>query len=510
MNRSFKKLLSIFTSLIILLPLFPLSQAQASDITSRTVLTVQGFPSRDFLTDGDLLHYERSTGSASITLENRQGIHKLYLLFGQEYGAYTVTDRASGASITAGTQGFLHELIDLTEAFGAAPESVTLTFHQGSVSLSEIQVFGQGALPDHVQDWSAPLEQEADLVLFSAHGDDEHLFFAGLLPLYAGERGMKVQVVYMTDHRNVTNERVHEMLNGLWAVGVTAYPVFGPFEDFRVDDLEGTYETYERMNVTREDLLSFVVAQIRRFKPLVAVGHDIRGEYGHGMHMVYTDLLIRSLELTNDPDAFSDSAERYGTWEIRKLYLHLCEENEIVLDYDQPLDRFDGMTAFQVSQKLGYPCHLSQQKTWFTSWLNGDQGQITKASQIKTYDPRRFGLYHSTVGPDVEKKDLFENISLREGPAEPPQTDPTQPPTDQTAPDPSISEPSNTEPSLSTPPISEPSEQTPEQSQSQSITALPSPEDPERTGPGPTLLALLALACALVLLLRKIRKRPHR
>jgi LmbE family N-acetylglucosaminyl deacetylase len=48
------------------------------------------------------------------------------------------------------------------------------------------------------------LEGGADLVLFSAHGDDEHLFFAGLLPTYAEERGYRVQVVYLTDHRNDT------------------------------------------------------------------------------------------------------------------------------------------------------------------------------------------------------------------------------------------------------------------------------------------------------------------
>ena len=154
------------------------------------------------------------------------------------------------------------------------------------------------------------------------------------------------------------------------------------------------------------------IQQIRRFRPQVAVGHDLQGEYGHGMHRVYTDLLINALELTCNPESFPESAEKYGLWQIPKLYLHLYPENPIVLDYDTPLSRFDGLTAFQVSQQLGFPCHKSQQQfVMFGDWLYGYNGEITKASQISNYSPCQFGLYHSTVGPDVQKNDFLENIT---------------------------------------------------------------------------------------------------
>jgi hypothetical protein len=201
------------------------------------------------------------------------------------------------------------------------------------------------------------------------------------------------------------------MLNGLWAVGVTAYPVFGGFADFLIEDLQRSYEEYlYTYGTTREELQSFVVEQIRRFRPQVAIGHDINGEYRHGMHMVYTDLLIKALDMTNDPTVFPESAQKWGTWEIPKLYLHLYEENAITMDWDVPLERLGGKTAFEVSQKLGYPCHKSQQWTWFTRWINGKDSPITKASQIATYNPRNYGLYRSLVGADVEKNDLLENI----------------------------------------------------------------------------------------------------
>ncbi len=410
MKPLFYKILALVLVLCCIpLPVFGQEQT-AQDITKDTSITATGYSSLDFLTDKDLKTYKTSGDTATVTLKNSSGMDGLYLLFDLEYGKYTITDNATGKTFTAGTTGMLHEYVCLSDAFGTAVTDITLSFQDGPVRLSEVQVFSQGVLPENVQTWDAPYEGSADLVLFATHGDDDQLFFAGLLPLYAGQKGLRVQVVYLTDHRNLTNSRTHEMLNGLWNVGVTAYPVFGSFADFRIDDLQETYDEYARLGTSKEQLQSFVVEQIRRFKPLVAVGHDPKGEYGHGMHMVYTDLLVKALSLTGDPSAFPESATKYGTWEIQKLYLHLYEENPITLDYDQPLSQFDGMTAFQVTQKQGYPCHESQQWTWFTGWINGKQNQITKASQIETYNPCKFGLYHSTVGPDVSKNDFMENV----------------------------------------------------------------------------------------------------
>ncbi len=402
--------LVIFSSLV---PAVSATEA-AQDITKSTQFSGTGYGDFAFLKDKNIKSYKTSTGNTTITLQNDAGIGSLYLLFDLEYSSYTVTDTHSGKSITGGELGILHEFLDLAEAFGSSPTSVTLTFANGAVRLSEIYVFTTGETPDFVQKWTAPLDGGADIVLFSTHGDDDQLYFAGLIPLYASAKKARVQVVYMTDHRTgpyATKVRKHEMLNGLWASGLAAYPVFGTFEDFRVDSLQGTYDEYKNTyGVTQDQLQSFVVEQIRRFKPLVAVGHDINGEYGHGMHQVYTDLLIKSLELTGDSSAFPESAEKYGTWELPKLYLHIYWENTIVLDIDTPLEDFDGLTAFQVAQKRGFPCHETQQSHGFYRWLNGRNNEITSSSQIETYNPAHYGLYHSTVGPDTGN-DFLENVT---------------------------------------------------------------------------------------------------
>lgn len=405
-----KKFVCLILCLCMLLPVSYAENTEAVDISETTTVTGSGYTGFRFLTDKNTKTYHKSDDTASITLENGEGIGGVYLLMNFEYGEITVTDTATGKTKTVNENSFLHLFVDVKELFGKTLTSVSLDFNKGSVSLSEIYVFTEGETPSFVQKWNKPHDGGADLVLFATHGDDDQLFFAGLLPLFAGEKQLRVQVVYLTDHRNLTYARTHEILNGLWAVGVDAYPVMGSFADFRIDSLQGSYDYYSSIGVTEEMLQEFVVEQIRRFKPMVAVGHDINGEYGHGMHMVYTDLLIKALDISADETKFVSSAEKYGTWTVPKTYLHLYEENKITIDYDTPLDHFGGMTAFEVTQKMGYPCHESQQFTWFTDWINGSNGQITKASQIKTYNPCEFGLYRSEVGEDVTGGDFFENV----------------------------------------------------------------------------------------------------
>jgi len=414
--KTLLRILAVLLCLCAALPPLSVSaaEAEAKDITAQTNITVTGYSSSAFLSDKNSQTYRTSDGHCTITLENAQGMSSVYLMFNLEYGTYSIINTTTGDHVTAGNYGFLHEFIDLEAAFGSAPTALEIVFESGSVSLSELYVFDQGQVPDFVQQWQPPLEGGADILLLATHGDDDQLYFAGLFPLYAGERGCRVQVAYMTDHRNITKKRTHEMLNGLWQTGVTAYPVFGSFPDFRIDSLEQTYDEFSRRGYSKNELMQFVVEQIRRFRPMVVVGHDFKGEYGHGMHMVYTDLLVNALDLTNDPESYPELAEQYGLWDVPKTYIHLYKENPIVIDYDTPLLRYDGLTAFQVTQKYGFPCHVTQQFDSFVNWLYGRNKEITETSQIKKYNPSQFGLYRSTVGEDVEKNDFLENIVLYE------------------------------------------------------------------------------------------------
>lgn len=385
--------------------------SEAQDISSTDLVTDStGFSRTDHLFDGNLISHVSTEETASLTLEHESGIGSLYLIFQYEYGAYTVTDNASGQSHTFGEGKFLHEWLDIEGIFGTCPTSLTVNFENGKAALIELYAFTSGQTPDFVQKWEMPLEDKTDLILFSTHGDDEQLFFAGLLPYYAKAMDYQVQVVYLTNHRSYTDKRTHEMLNGLWAVGVTTYPVFGEFADFRIDSVSGTYERFRTQGVTKDDIVSYCVEQIRRFNPLVVVAHDFAGEYGHGQHRVYAECVAEALELSNDETVYPELAEKYGTWDVPKAYFHLYAENAIVMDWDTPMDELDGMTPFEVTQKLGFPCHVTQQDTWFRTWINGQR----TAAEISTYSPCKFGLYRTTVGEDVNKNDFFENVTTYE------------------------------------------------------------------------------------------------
>lgn len=280
---------------------------------------------------------------------------------------------------------FFHQLIRIN----LDTKNLSIHIGEGNCKIAEIYVFGEGCLPDWVQDWKNPYTK-ADMLLISTHADDEHLFFGGTMPYYAGEVGLKVQVAYLTNHYNY---RVHELLNGLWTVGIRSYPIISEFYDYYSESLEHAKSIYNE-----EEILEFQVELLRRFKPYVVMGHDLNGEYGHGVHMLNAHTLIKALDLSNDGSKFIESADKYGLWDVPKCYLHLYKENDLSMNWDLPLRKFNGKTAFHMAE-LGFSKHVSQT-------------EFFKMGRRGVFNSQAFGLYRSLVGEDKLKNDFFENIDM--------------------------------------------------------------------------------------------------
>ena len=293
-----------------------------------------------------------------------------------------------GTTFDGGKDGFIHEYCRL----GQAVQSAELTIPDGAM-LTDIYAFADANPPDWVQLWEPPCEK-ADLLVLPTHADDEHLWFGGALPYYAGELGYDVQVVYLTNHGETI--RNHERLNGLWTVGVRHYPVIGRFPDVLAtkESLDAAAYRFGYDNVVK-----FQVENLRRFRPRVVIGHDMKGEYGHGAHKLNAKTLLEAVALTDDPSAYPASAEKYGTCQVQKCYLHLWKKNQVVVDWDSmALTRFGGKSALDMA-KEGFACHQSQLKYY----------SVEKDS-VK-YDCRKFGLAYTTVGEDTEgTNDLFEHV----------------------------------------------------------------------------------------------------
>ena len=282
--------------------------------------------------------------------------------------------------------GFIHDYIEV----GGVTEC-TITVSE-KMLISEIRAYSEGELPADIQLWDKPLDGEADMLVFSTHADDEVLFFGGAVTLY-NALGYKVQVVYMCDYWDGEKSREHEKLDGLWTMGLRNYPASMAFSDHYADSLEAARSIYDY-----NKLVSAVAANIRRFKPLVIVTHDIDGEYGHGGHMILCAALREAVEKTADETFEPDSAEKYGVYDTPKTYLHLYKENALRLDLRQKMDALGGKTPLEV-EKESYKRHVTQQWTWF--YVDDEY----------RYSCAAFGLYRTTVGLDTAgATNMMENV----------------------------------------------------------------------------------------------------
>ena len=324
----------------------------------------------------------------TLTVESEEAFSALYIEWDSHPGQFTL--KWEGGSLVCGEEGFLHDYIRL-------PEPVTsLTFgfaEEGKHRICRLGAYTYGLAPEGVQDWRMPCET-ADILVFPTHADDDTLFFGAVISYYAIEKGLIVQTAFLTDHY-YEPFRNHERLDGLWEMGVRHYPVLTKARDYSTKSLN------EAASFHRNDgLLAWQVEQIRRFKPLVILGHDIGGEYGHGQHKLNTHYLIQAVELAADEAQFPESAQQYGLWDTPKLYLHLYDENRITFDVNTPMAQDPaGRTPFVVAQDA-YRRHVSQQHYSFA------------VSQYPgtAMDCTHFGLYRTLVGYDTGN-DLMEHTT---------------------------------------------------------------------------------------------------
>lgn len=338
--------------------------------------------------DGKIETYaEYDAGQAyALVWPAEAGVRTAYVKwYAQPDCAILVQSDANGAELN-------RETIDepnYNDCYTILPEATGLSISSESgMRIAEVTLYSGGTLPEGVYDWQPPV-QKADLMVVSAHCDDELIFFGGTIPYYAGERGLAVQVVYMA---NGDRARVDEALNGLWHAGVRNAPVFLPFKDVYTESLR-----LALLNWGEEETTQTLARLIRRFEPEVIVTHDLGGEYGHGAHMATASCMLNAVPLAADGTATLDSAAPYGAWQAEKLYLHLYPENQITMDWNQPLSAFGGKTALEVANEA-YQMHVSQLDYHSEVYGSGD------------YSSLEFGLAFTTVGADEEKNDFFEHI----------------------------------------------------------------------------------------------------
>lgn len=373
---------------------FSASAQEAPDLSEKSeIIVTSKLWTQHRLTDRNWDTYWSGTDTQkTITIKSPEPVHALYICWLTEPRAFIIEEKIDGAwQKTEYEQSPIkHQVYSLK---GANEIRILPKGNKRSwFGISELFILGEGRLPGFVQNWAMP-DDSCDLLLLFAHPDDEALFFGGLLPRYAGDEKKDVVAAVLTPS---TPTRKSELLNSLWTMGVTNYPVFGPFHDKHSTRLETAYKEFGKTKVQ-----GFVVELIRKYRPYVMVSHDVNGEYEHGMHKMCADSSLYAFDAAANAARYPESAKAYGTFQVSKLYLHLYKENPIVMDWDQPLAAFSGKTGFEVA-KEAYLHHRTQQ----------GYKQFQVEPKNSPYSSYHFGLAKTVVGLDRDLDDLMENILM--------------------------------------------------------------------------------------------------
>ena len=407
MNK-LKALLPVLLILLLLLTVVPATAEEAENLTgSLTVKTVDKPGKTGCITDGKYTTFWESSKRKNpwVVVSSDQPIYGLYLCFQKMPDTYVIQKQSGDDWITVAEGGNPHYHHAFFELDGVKKIRILSTMEKNNVmGFNEIYAFGKGEVPDWVQRWEEPVEK-ADLLVLVAHPDDELLFTGGAIPVYNTEQGRKVAVAYLTPS-NTT--RRSEALNGLWAMGVRNYPIFGSFADNYANT--GKVKDAYKNAGGKEKVLNWVTELYRRFRPEVVITHAENGEYGHPQHKMVADAAVECFEQAADPMKSPDSYQAYDTWQVKKLYLHQYgeEADQTVLDWDQPLDVFDGKTGAQMAAEA-FKLHASQKG--MGSKIKGKFVEFTvEETGAKMYPYDHFGLKCTTVGTDEAKNDFLEHI----------------------------------------------------------------------------------------------------
>lgn len=420
-----------------------------NDITKQSVITVPEtiVSSSTLLNDKNRSTKIKFNAGDEIKINNdKNSIYSFYIIWDTPVTEWSVS--YGGQTYTYGQNGFIHEYVELA----SSANEITITLPKTSSTICDIYTFTKGEKPAWVQAWNPPCEN-ADILVLPARGNNEVIDFGGLLPYYAIERGANVQVAYMVNQW-LEYYRPHEILNALWECGVTNYPVFGDFNDCEVNTYDEALMVYDKDEVTE-----YVVSLMRRFKPQVVVGQDLRGEGEKGINMIYAEATAAASEISGDASKYPESAQEYGEWDVPKTYLHhygnpnsiynepeTTDENAeetsvqyaetisedayhnevtsvtavseeltsetistgyngdveylvqpITFDWSKPLEKTGGKTAYEIAESA-FACHKSQSQ-WAEMLEEG-----LEATAI-------YGLYRTNVGYD-KNNDMLENTEI--------------------------------------------------------------------------------------------------
>lgn len=316
-------------------------------------------------------------------------VNTVVLMFFRYPGACRFLQYDAGGNLLSETQGegFINEFITVetnTRKVTVVPDE--------EITVCSLHAFGEGTVPNR-HDWM-PTPEKVDYMVVAMHPDDDILFLGAIVPIYTGEQKREGTIYYCAAENRV---RKNEALNGAWTMGLRTMPILGEFSDIPQNKADPKSPYFKRSKIILE-----LVRLFREHRPEVVFSHDLNGEYGHWQHAQLSRCVREAVPLAADEQYDPESVRTYGTWEVKKLYLHLYSENKISIPSSTPLSAFGGKTAKEVAEEA-FLCHESQMTS---------RHRVTDEGVYSLSD---FGLVYTTVGLDTEGlNDPFEHIDPEE------------------------------------------------------------------------------------------------
>ena len=259
-----------------------------------------------------------------------------------------------------------------------------------TVTVCGLKAYDAGTLKDRHK-WN-PTPDKLDYLVVATHPDDDVIFLGAIIPTYTGEYGLVGSSLVMTSTSRIRRD---EYLNGEWALGQRTAPLAARFPD-----IASSANAPANTSFNDDALTRYLVRIFRKYKPEVVFTQAQNGEYGHWQHRKISKCVFAAVPLASNENYDKDSIEQYGAWDVKKLYIHLYEENQIFIDVSVPLEAFARQTAFDVATEA-FECHASQHTG--RHWVKNEG----------VYSMTDFGLAYTSVGNDTYGvNNPFENTAV--------------------------------------------------------------------------------------------------
>jgi LmbE family N-acetylglucosaminyl deacetylase len=192
---------------------------------------------------------------------------------------------------------------------------------------------------------SAQSPPAADIMLISAHGDDEGIFGGEVLPYYAQIRGLKVLQLTMTGD-GIRIDQLRRAIdvyagvqagsiigNGYYVAGNITLMPGGLADCCGWEGPEASWKEWGNSDSAKgRAAASYIVArEIRRLRPrIVLSAHALSGDYGHSNHKATAVAAYEGVVRAADSN---EQIEGLAPYEVEKLFLRgTREENTTTLD----------------------------------------------------------------------------------------------------------------------------------------------------------------------------------